>query len=609
MRKNKKKHIGRIVVISFFAIVALVCLIIGVFIFRVIQSAPDINSIDLQAEGSYTSFIYDSEGNSIEGFSAKEQLDYVSITDIPETLQNAFIAVEDERFYEHNGVDYKKFLGAILDNIFSGSMSHGGDTITEEIIQINLISEDSVNIRNIIEEKIMEQYLALEFEKRYTKDIILEYYLNSIHFGEGTRGVQTAAMYYFGKNIGDLSLGEQLVLVPIIQRPTTYNPITNQEQNWNKVKEVMEKMVEQGYLNEATQNEVLESNPYEGIQTNRLNQTKGTRSWFGDMVFLEAVEDLKKELQISEVEAKKLLYGGGLKIYSTLDSHLQSIVDEKINDATLYPKEVYKVNVDYQVVQTDKNGILTSYNDSSDLLESEEEVNAFIEAKNKEWNINHINVEDTIIRKTIQPQTAFALMEAETGAIKALVGGREEKEGFAFNYATQYDMQGSLIRNELSKQGIDWEKEEINLESLLDMSAVYGMVQNEGTYIKPIVYTKIEDRDGNILVDYTDVNKRIVSEPLVQNDIQTLTQALHETYQKQYDEMNQAQKETLKALDVSSIGVYGTLSTGKGLSFIGAMPNCIATIWSGYTSMEPIDDQYRDYPVNLWMEIMKEIEK
>lgn len=199
--------------------------------------------MDISPQGNYTSFVYDSEGKPIDSFEPAENREYVELKDIPLNLQHAVVATEDERFYEHNGIDIRGIFRAIVTNLKSGSLSEGASTITQQLIKNNILSSDKAFTR-----KIQEQYLAIEFEKLYSKDTILEYYLNTIGLGQGVSGVRAASKRYFGKDVKDLSLTECVVIAVITQRPTYYNPISNPENNWEKVKVVLQKWKIKGIL-------------------------------------------------------------------------------------------------------------------------------------------------------------------------------------------------------------------------------------------------------------------------------------------------------------------------------------------------------------------------
>ena len=170
---------------------------LGVFI-GIIKSAPDVTTIDLKPQGNYTSFVYDDNGKEIATFAPSDNREYAKLSDIPLDLQHAVIATEDERFYDHNGIDIKGIFRAMATNLKTGKFTEGASTITQQLVKNNVLDNQKK-----ISRKILEQYLAIQFEKIYDKDTILEYYLNTIGLSQGVSGVQAASKRYFGKDVSD----------------------------------------------------------------------------------------------------------------------------------------------------------------------------------------------------------------------------------------------------------------------------------------------------------------------------------------------------------------------------------------------------------------------
>lgn len=408
-----------------------------------IKSAPDAATIDLKPQGDYTSFVYDDAGNEIATFEPEaNRKEYAKLSDIPLHLQQAVIASEDERFYEHNGIDIKGIMRALITNLKSLSFSEGASTITQQLVKNNVLTSDKKLTR-----KIQEQYLALQFENIYDKDTILEYYLNTIGLSQGISGVQAASKRYFGKDVSELNLTESAVIAGIIQWPNKYDPIRKPENNWERVQRILQKMEEQGYITSEERTAALKENPYINIkQVHEEYKSKSTRSYFVDALFNQLVSDLK-DLGYSEAQAKKEIYGGGLIINSTCNEKMQSIVDNVINDESLYPSHLYKVQVDYSLYTIKPDGTKVEHNAPQVILDSDSEIDAYIAQKKEEWGITD---EDQLVESIIkqpQPQAAFVLMDYTTGQIKALSGGRGDKTNLGFNYATQAERQpGSVFK-------------------------------------------------------------------------------------------------------------------------------------------------------------------
>lgn len=450
-QKNKSKKAHKKGKVMTFRIIIMV-LIISIFavvggglgiVIGIIKNTPDASTLVLKPTTNYTSFVYDSEGNQIDTFSTADNRIYATLDQIPYYLQKAVVALEDERFYEHNGIDIRGIFRAIVKNIQTGSFSEGASTITQQLVKNNILTTEKKITR-----KIQEQYLAIQFEKLYPKDTILEYYLNTIGLGQGVSGVQSAANRYFGKDVSELSLTESCVIAVITQYPTKYNPILNPENNWDKVKVCLDKMEAQGYITAQEHAEALKENPYDNIQEVHKEFTeKSTHSYFVDAVLDQVVNDLQSQLGYTTTQANNEVFGGGLRIYTTMDSRMQEIADRVLNDESLYPSALYELSLDYSVTILKADGTTLTEN-ATGTVDSKSEVEAWKQRQLDAWGVTS---EDTIQRENLiqqpQPQAAFVLTDYRTGQVKALAGGRGDKTNRGFNYATQATRQpGSTFK-------------------------------------------------------------------------------------------------------------------------------------------------------------------
>ena len=449
--KSKAKQVKRKGKVTAFRIIVMSLIIgmfavvgagLGVFI-GIIKSAPDPSTINIRPQGNYTSFVFDDSGkNQIASFAPADNREYAPLSEIPLNLQNAVIATEDERFYEHNGIDIKGIFRAIVSNIQHRSFNEGASTITQQLIKNNALTSEKKLTR-----KIQEQYLAIQIEKLYSKEEILEYYLNTIGLSQGVSGVQAAARRYFNKDVSDLSLTECVVLAVITQRPTYYDPIKNRDNNWDKVQVVLQKMEEQGYITAEEHAAALLEDPYINIQAAHQDfLSKKIRPYFVDALFNQLMDDLMA-LNYTETEAKTMIYGGGLTIYSTMNEEMQSIADKYILDPAQYPEALYKVQIDYSVSGKRADGTPIEEHVYNVILDNDDDIEPYIEQKKAEWGITaNDNIIENLIKQP-QPQAAFVLMDYATGQIKALCGGRGEKSNLSFNYATQAKRQpGSTFK-------------------------------------------------------------------------------------------------------------------------------------------------------------------
>ena len=321
-------------------ILASVCIVIGAFK-GIISSAPDISSLDVVPEG-YATTVYDSEGHEMTKLIAENSnRTYVSMEKIPQNLANAFVAIEAERFYTHNGIDIKGIIRSGTTIISSGGeKSQGGSTITQQLLKNNVFEGWATEKDKMakVRRKIQEQYLAVNIERELSKEQILELYMNTINLGQNTLGVQAASMRYFGKQVYQLNLSECAVIAAITQNPTKNNPISNPEKNKERRDICLKYMWQQGYITEAEYNEALEDDVYSRIQTvNQSSVGNTVNSYFVDELTEQVVEDLQEICGYDSQQAYRMLYSGGLKIYTTMNPQIQSIADEVFGNEDNYP--------------------------------------------------------------------------------------------------------------------------------------------------------------------------------------------------------------------------------------------------------------------------------
>ena len=414
----------------------------------IIDSAPDISEIDVTPTG-YSTTVLASDGTEISTLVASgANRKYVTIDEIPQSLQDAFVAIEDERFYEHNGIDMQSILRAAATGIAHGfHFSQGGSTITQQLIKNNVLTtwtSESSFIESL-QRKIQEQYLAVELEKKVDdKKWILENYMNSINLGANTLGVQAASEKYFGKDVSELTLSESAVIAGITQNPAKYNPITHPDQNAERREKVLNNMLEQGYISQSEYDEAMDDDVYDRISEHNAVDDTSINSYFVDALIDDVFSDLIDK-GYSETEAYKMIYQGGLTIQSTQDLELQKICDEEANNLDNYPTTPkYSFTLYFQVKSSD--GTLTSYSNQTMLSYYKKATN------NEDYSINFdtedecyaaiaqyeqdvLNPGDEIVEGseyvtiTLQRQVALTLMDQSTGEVKAMVGGRGDKSG------------------------------------------------------------------------------------------------------------------------------------------------------------------------------------
>lgn len=708
---SKTTKVGKKVSVTFFKAFVL-CLIVitvtlacaGIGIAKgIIDSAPDISKVDVSPSG-FSTTVYDQDGNELTKLVASgSNRIYVSIDEIPEYLQNAIVAIEDERFWEHNGIDIKGIIRAGVVGIKSGNFSEGASTITQQLLKNNVFEGwvDESTFAEKLKRKIQEQYSAIQLEKDMSKELILENYLNTINLGQNTLGVQAASMRYFNKDVSELNISEAATIAAITQNPSKFNPISNPDYNEERRLKVLTNMLDQEYISQEEFDSAMADDVYSRIQTvNAETEDSSIYTYFIDELTEQVINDLKEQLGYTQTQAFNALYSGGLSIYTTQDMAIQQICDEEFSDPDNYPKGT-EVALSYRLSVTKSDGTTEHYNENMleayftettsgyDLLySSEEEAMEQIEL----YKESVLGTGDEIIGETItltpQPQASVTIIEQSTGYVKAIVGGRGEKEasltlnratntvrqpGSTFKilaaYAPALDTGGmtlatvqddapfsynsgrpvsnwysgyrglSSIRlgiqdsmnivavktlTQISPQlGFDYLKNfgittlvekrttdsgdiegDIN-QSLalggltdgvtnLELTAAYAAIANNGTYIKPVFYTKILDHDGNVLIDNTPQASAVIKETTAF----LLTSAMQDV----------VTKGTGTALNFSNMpiaGKTGTTSKNYDLWFSGYTPYYTCSVWAGYDTNYSMKSA--SYHKVLWKNIMSRI--
>lgn len=465
MGKRARVSFIRVLFVSLIALcIAVTCL--GVGSFRgVIDTAPDVDDIDIMPLG-YATFLYDDAGNQIRKLAAPDSNRLpVTLEQIPVDLQHAVVAIEDERFYEHNGIDVKGILRAGMKALTTGDFSEGASTITQQLLKNNVFTNwtsESTQLERFTR-KIQEQYLAVQVEKKTDKDTILENYLNTINLGAGSYGVQAAARQYFDKDVWDLNLSECATLAGITQNPTKFNPIINPDSNRKRRKEVLQHMLDQNYITQDQYDEALADDIYSRIQAaqEKNSSTDNTvYTYFEDELTDQIINDLMNIKGYTKKQATNLLYSGGLKVYTTQDSKIQNILDEEYADPSNYPDTV-QYELDYALTVTDPDGNQVNYskemlqlyfqNEDPDfdlLFDSPEDGQTYVDKYKASILANGSKVLAERVNFAPQPQSSMSVIDQHTGYVKALIGGRGEKTAsLTLNRATDTTRQpGSTFK-------------------------------------------------------------------------------------------------------------------------------------------------------------------
>lgn len=595
---------------------ALFCCATIVLLAYVICTAPPLDMADVAPDG-YRSTVLDDQGEKIlDLVGAEANRVYVTLDEIPQALQDAFIAIEDERFYQHHGIDLRGIARAALHNLGAGSLSQGASTITQQLIKNNLFSSwtEEKTAWDKINRKLQEQYLALRLEGSASKEWILENYLNTINLGGGTWGVQTAAVRYFGKDVSDLTLSECAVLAGIARSPNGYNPLKNPEASRERQELVLAKMLELGSISQEEYDEALADNVYDRIQR---DSTPGVEievlSYFEDALIYQVLDDLMEQLGYSEEDAWRLIYRGGITIYSTQDTALQAICEEEINRDSWYPTDVQSSVV-----------VMDPYTG---------EVKAIVGGRGEKSGSLSLNRAISSVR---QPGSTMKVVGEYAAALDSgAVTLSQVYDDAPYTYSDGTPIRNSTgtyagkmtIRRAITKSvnivavkcfqqiGMDevWSylqqfgfahlTEEDQVEALalggthggvtnLELTAAYGAIANEGVYLEPSYYTEVLDREGKVLLQ---------REPEGRTVLQSGTAALLTNAMTDVLEEGTGVQAAFSGVPLA--GKSGTSSEMRDVWFVGYSPYYGCGVWGGYDDFSPQDSSA--YVKKIWRAIMQ----
>lgn len=433
--------------------------LVGAYV-GIINSIPEMGIVSIKP-GTYTSIIYDDAGAEVSKLHGGENREYVTIDQIPMYMQQAVIAIEDERFYDHNGVDLQGLMRAIYSTATHQQMQ-GGSTITQQLIKNNVTKVS----RNTPKTKIKEQYLALKYEKELkqaygskeeAKNYILELYLNTIGLGHGYSGVKTAAEGYFGKEPSELTLAECACLAGITNNPSLYSPRTQPENNRRRQTIILNYMLTQGRITQSEYDQAINEDIYANIRkTDSANNSSNSsdtviHSYYEDALIAQISKDLQNKYNWSVEEANNVIYNGGLQIQSNLNQNIQNIVDDEFNNDKNFPYVYYSIGVDYRVSIEDKTTGEQTHSQYNQFARSRAGAESWVASKKAEIEAG-LSSNQEIVAETVyynkQPQSAMVIIDYHTGEVKAIAGGRGEKTvNRGFNRATDAARQpGSVFK-------------------------------------------------------------------------------------------------------------------------------------------------------------------
>ncbi len=459
-KRRKRKGASRIFKVLVAIVVIIGFAVVGAglgTVFGILKGTDMINTEDVTPE-SYTSLIYDASGAEFDKLHGDENREYIKLSQIPMNLQNAVIAIEDERFYEHNGIDVRGIMRAMVQNVKEMSFSQGASTLTQQLIKNEVLTKEKSLVR-----KIKEQYLAVSLEnslekqlgtKKAAKDYILELYLNTMGLSHGLNGVEAAAQYYYGKHASELTLAESASIAGITKNPSLYAPDTKPENNKERQMTILQKMLDLGFITQNEYDQAAVEDIYAKLVCSDAEDETATanHNYFVEAMIDQIAADLVQQKSYNKAQAYDLIYSGGLQIHSTMDATMQSAMESAFMDDGLFPASDGTLDVTYLIsvmdtTNPDSNTNQTHY-EKKTTVTTQEEVDAFVASVQEELlDETHVLVLDKpTVSKSLQ--AAMVIIDQHNGEIKALVGGRGQKPGDSvFNRATQaLRQQGSAMK-------------------------------------------------------------------------------------------------------------------------------------------------------------------
>ena len=637
VKKNKKskkpqsfakvffKTLGKIALI---AIPALMLVAVGI-VWSIISSTPPIDVENLRMDLNSTIYYLDANGEPVkfEDVRGDQNRDWVEYAKVPQHMKDAFVAIEDERFFSHAGFDLKRTAKAVIDYLTKGSDAQGGSTITQQLVK-NITGNNDRSPKR----KVQEIWLAYQLEQELSKEQILELYMNTIHLANNTDGVQAAARLYFDKDVSDLSLAECASIAGITQYPVRYNPFINPENNKNKAKLVLQKMLELGKIDQAAHDEAVEELDAMVFEERQLEVKREEKSsYIAEVIIDDAVQLLVDQSGAGPAAARKMVLSGGCKIISTVDPKVQAAIDKVYSDpknfVSYLPDEVIPQSA--IVVMDPMTGYVKGLSGGLGERSGSYTLNRAIDTKRqpgstikplsiyapaleaglitpqkvmndspvdvvngKNWPSNQYNSSDPAYFGNITIQRAVE-KSTNTIPVKILQDlGTEEsykflRERFHIDTITEADKSASPLALGGLTNGV----------TVMDMTAAYATFANNGIYTKPITVLEIQDRNGNVIAK---------AQP--ETTIAMRERTAEQMHQMLLSVVKNGTGTGAAFSNVKAGGKTGSTDQSKDRWFVGYTPNYVAAVWFGYD--EPRETNFSPNPtLKGWKAVMDIIMK
>jgi len=571
---------------------------------------------------------------------------WVPLEEIPENLKNAAVAIEDQRFYKHHGVDWKRTVKGVL-NMFTGQDIVGGSTITQQLIK-NMTGEDEVTVKR----KITEIFEALEMEKNYSKEKILESYLNYIYLGQRCNGVYTASYRYFGKHVSELSLAECASLIGITNNPSKYDPLghlevvneetgavkTSRDFNKERQETILYKMEELGYIT-AEERDAAIAEPLDFSKGEELSTQSAVYTWYEDAVIEQVLADLQSEFNWSKERARTALFSGGLQIYTCLNPDIQAAVDSVYGDrnnlnytsSNGQPMQSAITIVDnetgYVVAMSGGVGEKTdsrSWNRATTtkrppgssikplsvyapaielgyITPNSTEVDSpYDKIDGRDWPVNASGkYQGTVsISKAVRESI-------NTVAVKVLANNVTPQVSYEFmRDKFHIKLVESMTRGDMNYTDIGLAQLALGGltegVSTYEMAAAYSVFPRKGVYKEPLLYTIITDSNGDVILDKS--GSQEPEQAISQRTAYYMTEMMEGVV---VGAGGTGQAANFAGQDIA--GKTGTTTSRKDLWFVGYTPYYTAAVWTGYDQMERLASGLRNPSTTMWKLVMAKV--
>ena len=581
----------------------------------------DVSLNDYRLNQSSTIYYRDaaSEWRALVTLTGTQNRVWVDYDDIPEYMEQAVVAIEDKRYYDHKGVDWYRTAGAFIEMFAKNENSYGGSTITQQLIK-NLTGEDDITVQR----KLSEIFSALELEKKYDKKEIMEWYLNAVYFGEGCYGVQTAAKTYFGKDVSELSLAECAAIVGITNKPTYYDPFYNEENNKERQETILREMYTQGYIDYSTYvNAVNEQ--LEFARTAEVEYTQEIYTYYEETVIADVIRDLMAQKGISESAARTLVFNGGYQIYSCYNAGIQAYVDTIYQDRNAIPYATGNQQLQSAIVIMDpydgsivalcggvgEKSINFGLNRAVDTKRSPGSSFKPIASYGPATELGYITpktiVDDNpnlhLAGTSWYPNndsgvnygmlTIYQALQYSLNTVAAQIVDKLGPET-CYNYLMNNLGITSLVPDDCSYAPMAL-GQLTNGITVREMAAAYCSFVNEGTFTYPRTYSLVTDKENNTVLDNSPQQIQAWSA----NTAHVMTFMMENAV-----ESGTGTEANLRNMAVA--GKTGTSGEYKDRWFVGCTPYYVAAVWVGFDMPERISASGNP-AARIWKSIMQPI--